>query len=198
LLSSPTTAKEIVRQFYIANRALFDTHQKMHLDLKAANQFDVEDEELAQVFEKRNISAKEYGPLFQGQFRPYTPSDSIIEKFYQKAEEFSATNPMYGNPFEEALPILTEMIEEFSGSDLSKSWKFKPSDFGIQEEQQSAPSKDPFKQSALPPQPMPSANVVQTAAMPAPGTMNQGLTAVENALLSDEEKQIRLRQRGLA
>jgi hypothetical protein len=32
----------------------------------------------------------------------------------------------------------------------------------------------------------------------APGLMNQGLTATENALLSEEEKQIRLRQRGLA
>jgi len=29
------------------------------------------------------------------------------------------------------------------------------------------------------------------------GTMNQGLTPTENALLSEEEKQIRLRQRGL-
>jgi hypothetical protein len=28
--------------------------------------------------------------------------------------------------------------------------------------------------------------------------MNQGLTQIENALLSEEEKQIRLRQRGLA
>jgi hypothetical protein len=45
---------------------------------------------------------------------------------------------------------------------------------------------------------MPSNKCIQTSAMPAPGTMNQGLTAVENALLSDEEKQIRLRQRGLA
>jgi len=34
--------------------------------------------------------------------------------------------------------------------------------------------------------------------MPISGTMNQGLTASENALLSEEEKQIRLRQRGLA
>jgi len=31
-----------------------------------------------------------------------------------------------------------------------------------------------------------------------PGIMNQGLTPTENALLSEEEKQIRLRQRGLA
>ena len=45
---------------------------------------------------------------------------------------------------------------------------------------------------------MPSQEAVQTAAVPAAGVMNQGLTNTENALLSDEEKQIRLRQRGLA
>jgi hypothetical protein len=48
----------------------------------------------------------------------------------------------------------------------------------------------------LPIQPMPNAQVIQPQA---PGNiMNTGLTPVENALLSDEEKQIRLRQRGLA
>jgi len=41
--------------------------------------------------------------------------------------------------------------------------------------------------------------VVQTAtAMPAASTMNQGLTPTENALYSEEEKQITLRNRGLA
>ncbi len=59
------------------------------------------------------------------------------------------------------------------------------------------PDTDPQGQSALPEQPMPNQQVVQTAAMPAAGVMNQGLTATENALLSEEEKQIRLRQRGL-
>ena len=43
---------------------------------------------------------------------------------------------------------------------------------------------------------MPSAAVIQTSQ--APGNMNQGLTPVENALLSEEEKMIKLRQRGLA
>jgi hypothetical protein len=45
---------------------------------------------------------------------------------------------------------------------------------------------------------MPNAQAVQTAAMPAAGVMNQGLTPTENALLSEEEKQITLRNRGLA
>ena len=58
---------------------------------------------------------------------------------------------------------------------------------------------DPLGPAALPQQPMPNPQVVQPQPMAqAPGVMNQGLTATENALLSEEEKQIRLRQRGLA
>ena len=45
---------------------------------------------------------------------------------------------------------------------------------------------------------MPSQQVIQTAQNQALGNMNQGLTPVENALLSEEEKMIKLRQRGLA
>ena len=61
------------------------------------------------------------------------------------------------------------------------------------------PGQDIFGQAPqkpLPNTPMPAANVVQTAQ--ASSVMNQGLTQTENALLSDEEKQIRLKQRGLA
>ena len=196
LLSSPTTKDEVIRQFFVANRALFDTQQNMHLDLKAANQFDVEDEELAAVFEERNRSSKEYGPLFEGLFRPYVPSEGIIEKFARKSEEFQAANPGYVNPFEEALPTIIDMIEAFQGSDLSKSFDFDLSDFGVEEVQETKPF-DPTIGS-LPPTPMPAQEVIQTSAVQAPGLMNQGLTATENALLSEEEKQIRLRQRGLA
>jgi hypothetical protein len=196
LLSSPSTKDEVIRQFFVANRALFDTQQNMHLDLKAANEFDVEDQELAEVFEKRNRSAKEYGPLFTGEFRPYIPSESIIQKFEEKSEEFRLANPGYVNPFEAALPTIADMIDVFSGADLSKSFKFNLSDFGVEEVQETKPF-DPFS-SALPPTPMPDQQVIQTAAVQAPGLMNQGLTMTENALLSEEEKQMRLRQRGLA
>ncbi len=197
LLSSPSTAKEVIRQFFIANRSLFNSQQKMHLDLKAANKFDVDDSELAAVFEDRGISKREYGALFGGDFRPYTPSQNIVEKFARKAEEFREANPAYEDPFQEALPVIVEMIQEFSGANLSESWKFKPSDFGIEEVDEEIQFKDPTLGS-LPPQPMPNINVVQTAALPATGNMNQGLTPIENELFSEEEKQIRLRQRGLA
>jgi hypothetical protein len=46
---------------------------------------------------------------------------------------------------------------------------------------------------------MPNQQVIQPQPMAqAPGNLNQGLTNTENALLSEEEKQIRLRSRGLA
>ena len=195
LLSAPSTKDEVIRQFFIANRGLFNTQQNMHLDLKAANQFDVEDSEMAQVFDERGRSPKEYGPLFTGEFRPYIPSENIIQKFTQKAEEFQASNPSYVDPFEAASPVIAEMIEAFQGADLSKGWKFDLSDFGIEEVPAQPTSTDPFRSQLQ--TPMPAQEVVQTAAVQAPGVMNQGLTPTENALLSEEEKQIRLRQRGL-
>ena len=197
LLSSPSTAKEVVRQFFIANRSLFNSQQKMYLDLKAANKFDVDDSELAAVFEDRGISKREYGALFGGDFRPYTPSENIVEKFARKADEFREANPAYKDPFQEALPTIIEMIQEFSGADLSESWNFKPSDFGIEEVDEEIQFKDPTLGS-LPEQPMPSNQVIQTPQLQGMGNMNQGLTPIENALLSDEEKQIRLRNRGMA
>ena len=57
---------------------------------------------------------------------------------------------------------------------------------------------EPLAQVPLPQTPMPSNQVIQTAQLQAMGNMNQGLTPIENALLSDEEKQIRLRNRGMA
>ena len=55
----------------------------MHLDLKAANEFEIEDEQLAQVFDERGTPANVYGPFFEGIFRPYIPSENIVNKFNQ-------------------------------------------------------------------------------------------------------------------
>jgi hypothetical protein len=197
LLSRPSTPEQVIRQFFVANRAQFNAQQNMHLDLKAANQFEVEDYELAEVFEKRKRSSKEYGPLFEGAFRPYTPSNNIAEKFYLKTEEFQRSNPGYKNPFEEAAPVIYQMIEDMAGADLSKPFRFKLSDYGIDEEE-TAPTKggsfNPYK-SQLPEQPMPNQQVIQ----PQQAAITQsGLTPTESALLSPAEQQIRLKQRGLA
>jgi len=133
--------------------------------------------------------------LFEGQFKPYVPSESIMQKFKEQALKFNESNPGYGDPFQEALPVIGEMIRSFQGEDLSKRFKFNLKDF-IQEEKIQQPSFDPTR-GELPSQPMPSPQVV-TPPVPQVSSLNQGLTPSESVLLSREEQNIRLRQRGLA
>ena len=195
LLNSPSTKDEVIRQFFVTNKALFEAQQKMHLDLEAGKQFDVTEDQYVEVFEKRLRSSNEYGPFIAGEFKPYIPSENIIEKFATKAEEFRASNPGYENPFEAAMPVIMEMIDKMQGADLSKEFKIKLSDFGIKDtEEAPPPSFDPFQTSESP---MPNISVVQTAQV-TPNVMDSGLTPTESALLSEEEKMIALRNRGLA
>jgi len=182
------SAEELARQFFIANRALFNSQQDMHLDLKAANEFEVTDDELAEVFVDRGIPGGTYGAFFEGEFRPYMPSTNILNKFFD-IDEQNNTNSM-----EQALPIIDEMIEAFQNTPLDRPFKFKMSDFGIKdiEEGEGETYVDPLQSQLQTPGVNPAA--FDTA------VMNQGadgLTATETALLSEEEKGIRLRQRGM-
>ena len=69
-------------------------------------------------------------------------------------EGFKEKNPDYVNPFQEAAPIIIDMIKSFEGADLSKTFKFKLSDFTEVKEEE--PSFDPTTGSLpLPQQPMP-------------------------------------------
>ena len=189
--------EEIVRQFFIANRALFNSQQNMHLDLKAANEFEVEDRELAEVFDERNVSPTVYGPMFKGRFRAYVPSESILEKFYE-IDRKNGTNSM-----EQALPIIKEIIRAFQNKRLDRPLNLKLSDFGIKDpekREQKPEGFDPFKQSQAP---LPETPEINAAALLQPSaiantTLTQtGLTPTEQALLSQEEQGIRLKQRGM-
>jgi len=150
------------------------------------------------VFEKRLRPSSEYGPFIVGEFKPYIPSENIIRKFAEKAEEFRRSNPTYEDPFEAAMPVIMEMIDKMQGADLSKEFKIKLSDFGIEEQEAPTENKgnfDPFKVSELP---QPNPGIVQSTAQATPNVMQTGLTPTESALLSEEEKMIALRNRGLA
>jgi len=88
------------------------------------------------------------------------------------------------------------MINDMAGADLSKPFKFKLSDYGIEEEETGPTNNfDPFRKSALPEQPMPNQQVIQPQQQAA--ITQNGLTPTESALLSPAEQQIRLKQRGL-
>ncbi len=183
--------EEIARQFFIANRALFDSQKNMHLDLEAAKEFEVTEDQLAEVFVDRGIPGGTYGAFFEGDFRPYMPSTNILNKFFD-IDEQNNTNSM-----EQALPIIDKMIEAFQNMPLDEPFKFKMSDFGIKDIEEGAEEKQPIDplQSNLQ---TPGVNpALMSQVLPSSNVMETGLTPTEQALLSPEEKGIRLRQRGM-
>jgi len=170
---------------------LFEAQSNFHLDLKAANEFEVTDEALSEVFVERGVPSATYGPLFIGEFKPYIPSNNILSKFNKIAERTGV------DPMEQALPILEKMIDAFQSIPLGEPFNFKLEDFGIQKEQdQSTQSSDP-RQSSLDTPGVNPANF-NTATMDQGTIGTTGLTSTEQALLSPEEQAIRLRQRGQA
>ena len=179
--------KEIIRQLFIANKALFEAQQEFHLDLKAANQFEVTDEEMSSVFVDRGVPSSTYGPLFGGEFKPYIPSGNILNKF------FSISQSTGVNPMEEALPVIKEMIQAIQGAPLNEPFRFKLEDFGIEEEQK--PFVDPLSQVPLQETPSIDTSMLQQNN---PSVTQSGLTPTEEALYSKEEQLITLRNRGIA
>jgi len=184
-------AEEIARQFFIANRALFESQKNMHLDLEAAKEFEVTEDQLAEVFVNRGIPGGTYGAFFEGDFRPYMPSTNILNKFFD-IDEKNGTNSM-----EQALPVIDKMIEAFQNMPLNEPFKFKMEDFGIKNIEEGAEEKqsiDPLQSNLQTPGVNPA---LMSQVLPSTDTMQTGLTPTEQALLSNEEKAIRLRQRGM-
>jgi hypothetical protein len=178
------TAQDVIERYYIANKQIFNARKKMLNTIDNARTIGISPTKTYEIFDKRNLKS-EYNELTAGVFDPFFPSEGLQERFQDLAQRAGIANVFF-----EAEPTLRAMNAAMQSLTLFDEFDLDLQDF--------LPDSDPEGQSALPLTPMPNQQVVQTAAMPAAGVMNQGLTPVENALLSEEEKQIKLRSRGLA
>ena len=201
LKGGPVDPNDIIKRFAASNNARFGVQQEMFKDLTAAETLGVSRNVLSRQFKDRQISEKNFNNLRNAQFDPYLPSADIEEKFAENARKLGGPNP-----YNIARPQILRMVNDMRRMRLNNRGLFSTDERLLKSEGgevESLPGLDinnyllPEVQTPpLPIQPMPNAQVIQPQA---PGNiMNTGLTPVENALLSDEEKQIRLRQRGLA
>jgi hypothetical protein len=201
LKGGPVDPNDIIKRFAASNNARFGVQQEMFKDLTAAETLGVSRNVLSRQFKDRQISEKNFNNLRNAQFDPYLPSADIEEKFAENARKLGGPNP-----YNIARPQILRMVNDMQRMRLNSRALFSTDERLLKAEGgevESLPGLDinnyllPEVQTPpLPIQPMPNAQVLQPQA---PGNiMNTGLTPVENALLSDEEKQIRLKQRGLA
>jgi hypothetical protein len=187
LKGGPKTPNDIIRRFIQANKAKFLVQKELRKDIEAAELLGVDDFDLRKEFRERQLT-KDFNRLNNDIFDPYVPSDNIRREFRQMSENLGISNP-----YLDALMDINDIVLDLRGLSFDDDFdEFINVEDYIQDE------SEPVASLPLPNMPMPSQQVIQTAQNQALGNMNQGLTPIENALLSEEEKQIRLRQRGLA
>ena len=199
LKGGPVDPNDIIKRFAASNNARFGVQQEMYKDINAAEILGVSKNVLGRQFKERQISEKNFINLTNANFDPYLPSADIEEKFAEIARNLGGANP-----YNIAKPQILRMVNDMKRIKLNERFLFNINERLLRSEGGEVFSMGlniddyllPEVQTPpLPIQPMPNAQVLQPQA---PGNiMATGLTPVENALLSDEEKTIRLRQRGL-
>ena len=172
------SVEDVVERFFIANRAMYNATKTMKNKVNSAEILGMSDDEISKTFIDRNRK-KDFQYIKAGQFKPFFPSKdirrSLIEIEQKTGQDF----------YSKAEPIINRMFQDFQEQSLNEPWNFKLEDY--------LPRPEPQSRVPLPPQPQPNPIIVQK-----PTTMTTGLTPAEQTLLSEEEKMIRLRNRGLA
>jgi hypothetical protein len=191
LRGGPIKANDIIERFFVSNQARFNVQKEMYRNLNSANILGVEDNALRRTFKERQLSDESFRQLKDGRFEPYFPSKDIEDRFKEIARDLGDIDV-----FKEVKPTLREMNRELKSLDLGETFDLDLTDYleegpGIAESLGLGNIGQP---------PMPNQQILQTSQIQAPGSSvtSQGLTPTELALLSPEEQQIRLRQRGLA
>ena len=182
---------DIILRYLKSNKAKFDVQQNMYNDLNAAEVLGVGNNDLRRQFDERQISSEDYNNLRRGRFDPYVPSGEIANKFRDIANNLGEDNP-----YREALPALNEIRRELRQLQLGEPFNIDPLEFLIPP----APPTPPLPTSVTSAMPnnqtITQGQTILNQTQMAAGTSG-GLTALEEALLSSEEKQIRLRSRGI-
>jgi chorismate mutase len=172
---------QIIRQYVLANKQRLETYSKMRRLYDAVKVLGMRDPKIAEIFIRRNSK-----PLYQfienNRFEPFSVSKNVIRDYAIMAKEKNIPNPLNRRVLKQLKKIEKQLYKQR----LNK-------DFIINEEDYLLPEPNTSMVPPLPEMPQPNVSVAQQT----PNVMQTGLTPVETALLSEEEKMIALKNRGL-
>jgi len=175
----------------VANAQRYKAFSQLQRKIKAAQVLDLNRRSIKDLFERRQ-EKKNYKRILKNRFEPFTITENVKKVFERQEKKLQENFDTLDIPT--GLPRSVERIIKRLGKNMKRIplgddfYKYiNPDDYMI-DDQSSLP------QGFLPQQPMPTvpAQPAQVSSI-----TQTGLTPTENALLSEEEKQIRLRQRGL-
>ena len=191
LRGGPISPEEIVDAYLNANRALFTVKRNFMKDLDGASLMGLELSDINNITNR--ISKKEKRAIEDGIFRPFTLSKEVRNAFAENAAKIGEEDPyIQAGPVIDAIndilslaPLSLEMFPEIENpfkTPVSESLSnFVPSNFNLET---SMVNPSIVGQGA---------NLTQTG-----NVMQNGLTQSEMAYYDNEEKLMKLKQRGLA
>jgi len=187
-----TDDDKIVRQFILANKQHLETMSKIKRIIDAAKVLGLRRKEIKRIFEDRGQGKLYQAYLRRNKFQPFTISENMEQSYEDLAKEKGIPNPLNKG----VKRRLKKIIKRLKKQKLNRDYIIKESDYLSVQPRDNQIQQEPFKsQTALPATPGIDA---QQFAQTNQNITPTGLTHTETALLSNEEKAMRLRQRGLA
>jgi len=183
-----TDPNAVIRQYFEANKSFYEDMSKLRRVYDAVKTLGMRDDKIEELFGKRG-ELPLYGDIENNVFFPL-----LISKGQVAGVEDLAKNKKIPNILNErVLSIIERMENDMIELKLNKDFDLDLEKYLIKPRQTSELLITPD----IPKQvsdAAPNPNVVNSGQM---AQLNDGLTLTENALLSDEEKAIKLRQRGM-
>ena len=186
LKKGPINPVDLVDAYIAANKALWKVQKTMGDDIKGAQELEMSTKDIA-IATKR-LGKKSFNNLISGTFEPYQVSKNIVNSMAFNAREIGLPNP-----YNEVRSAINTILRQLIKLNLQPGAEFpqliNPLRIVGSKDQVSITPNIPIQTQDV------SEEVVKTSALPSNINQNTGLTSIEEALLSNEEKAMRLRNR---
>jgi len=178
----------LIRQYFEANKSFYEDMSKLRRVYDAVKTLGMRDRDIGDLFEKRNEEPL-YKDIENNKFFPLIITKGQIEGVEDLAKDKNIPN-IFSRQVER---MIIRMEKDMQRLNLNKDFNLNIENYLLKTQQTSElliTPNIPKQVSDAAPNP----NVVNSGQM---AQLNNGLTMAENALLSEEEKMIKLRQRGM-
>jgi len=183
-----TDPNALIRQYFEANKSFYEDMSKLRRVYDAVKTLGMRDKEIAKEFNDRG-EIPLYSRVEDNKFSPLTISKGQIVGLKELAKDKKIPDIVN----KRVLKIIGRMRKDMNRLRLNKDFDLDINKYLIKPTQTSElliTPNIPVQVSDAAPNP----NVINSGQM---AQLNEGLTRAENALLSDEEKAIKLRERGM-
>ena len=183
-----TDPNAIIRQYFEANKSFYEDMSKLRRVYDAVKTLGMRDKEIGDMFDKRGKEPL-YKDIENNKFFPLIITKGQIEGVEDLAKDKNIPN-IFSRQVER---MIIRMERDMQRLRLNKDFELDINNYLLKTQKTSELQTPPIPVQVSDARPNPQIiNSGQVA------QLNNGLTLTENALLSDEEKAIKLRERGMA